>query len=73
MAEPEKQIRVFVVDDHRLTRTALKNIFSVATDVMVVGEAVDGQELFRNLPDSESASVRNGARISGQEAIPCIR
>jgi len=38
------EIRVVVVDDQRLIRSGLRKVLSVAPDIIVVGEAANGQE-----------------------------
>ncbi|HMP52407.1 MAG TPA: response regulator transcription factor, partial [Candidatus Melainabacteria bacterium] len=39
-----EQIRVLIVEDHKLTRIGLKAILKQVADIDVVGEAVNGQE-----------------------------
>ncbi|MCB9527716.1 MAG: response regulator transcription factor [Myxococcales bacterium] len=38
-------IRVFLADDHPIVRTGLKALLSLADDIEVVGEAVDGRKV----------------------------
>lgn len=38
-------IRVFLADDHPIVRTGLKALLSLADDISVVGEAVDGRKV----------------------------
>ena len=40
-------VRVVLVDDHPMVRLSLKVALSTAPDVMVVGEAADGEEALR--------------------------
>ena len=51
MSDTSQTIRAVVVDDHRLFRMMLKSAFqSGYPDITIVGEAADGEELFRVLP-----------------------
>jgi len=38
-------IRVFLADDHPIVRTGLKALLSLADDIAVVGEAIDGRKV----------------------------
>ena len=67
-----RQIRVLLVEDHFLARTALQAVLSAHPQISVVGEASDGEEgiaLFRTLqPDVMVLDLRL-PRVSGFEVI----
>lgn len=67
-----KQIRVLLVEDHFLARTALHAVLSAHEQISVVGEASDGDEgidLYRTLkPDVVVLDLRL-PRVSGFEVI----
>jgi len=42
-----KQIRILIVDDHKIVRTGLKALFSAEPDLLVAGEADDGKAAIR--------------------------
>ena len=42
-------IKVFIVDDHEISREGLKKILKEETDVTVVGEAISGDEVLENI------------------------
>lgn len=44
MLEIKKMIRIFIVDDHEIIRSGLKMILKEANDLIVVGEAQDGED-----------------------------
>ncbi len=71
-----KQIRVLLIEDHFLARTALKSVLSGHGQIVVVGEAVDGEqglEMFRALrPDVVVLDLRL-PRIDGFEVISLLR
>src|SRR6188768_2544510 len=39
------KIRVFIADDHKIVRVGLRGILSLQHDIIVVGEAEDGNEV----------------------------
>lgn len=43
MAIPESEIKVLIVDDHQVVRQGLRTFLELHADIMVVGEADDGQ------------------------------
>jgi len=58
MFDTPKEIRVVVVDDHRLFRIMVKTAFqSGFPDIRIVGEAADGAELFRVLRSTDADLV----------------
>ena len=71
-----RQIRVLLIEDHFLARTALKSVLAGHAQIRVVGEAVDGEqglELYRTLrPDVVVLDLRL-PRISGFEVISLLR
>ncbi len=44
-------IRALVADDHRLVRRGIREILSMAEDIVVVGECASGDELLASLPE----------------------
>jgi DNA-binding NarL/FixJ family response regulator len=44
MSEKAEQIKILVVDDHPLSRVGLKYLLEEATDMTIVGEAMNGQQ-----------------------------
>lgn len=55
MASPETKIKVLIVDDHQVVRQGLRTFLELQPDIVVLGEASDGQaavEMVRRLqPD----------------------
>jgi DNA-binding NarL/FixJ family response regulator len=41
---PQQSIRVLIVDDHEILRRGFMLLFKTATDLIMVGEAANGQE-----------------------------
>lgn len=50
-------IKIFLVDDHALVRSGLKAILTSEPELMVVGEASNGQELLDQLPTTPTDVV----------------
>jgi DNA-binding NarL/FixJ family response regulator len=71
-----KQIRVLLIEDHFLARMALQSVFAGHAQILVVGEAPDGEkgiELYRTLlPDVVVLDLRL-PRISGFDVITTLR
>jgi len=44
-------IKIFIVDDHEIIRESLKNILKDEVDLVVVGEARNGDEVLQNIKD----------------------
>ncbi len=55
MTENIEQIRVLIVDDHKLTRIGIKRVLELGEDFVVLGEADDGEKALsfveENTPD----------------------
>ncbi|HVQ31163.1 MAG TPA: response regulator transcription factor, partial [Vicinamibacteria bacterium] len=71
-----EKLRIMLVDDHYLVRVGLASIIALETDMMVCGEASNGEQaiaLFRaQRPDVTLMDLRLPG-ISGSEAAQAIR
>jgi len=75
MSEKKKNIRVFIVDDSALARTALRSILSSDPQLEVIGEAQDGREAVKKAlllkPDVITMDLEMPL-LGGLEAIEAI-
>lgn len=69
-------IRLLIADDHAIVRSGLKQVFAQATDLAVVGEAVNGAEVLESLrqqlPDLLLLDI-NMPGLSGPDLIARIK
>lgn len=66
-------IRIFVVDDHPLTREGLKQIFAHTEDLRVVGDAPDGQRALKALRECPADLVTLDLSMPGIGGVDLIR
>jgi DNA-binding NarL/FixJ family response regulator len=71
-----KQVRVLLIEDHFLACIALQSVFAGHAQILVVGEAHDGEkgiELFRSLLSDVVVLDLRLPRISGFDVITTLR
>jgi len=65
-------IRIFLVDDHAVLRNGIRMLLAAEPDLQVVGEAVNGADLLKQLPRTPTDVVLmdiNMPGISGEETM----
>jgi DNA-binding NarL/FixJ family response regulator len=70
---PERRIRVVLVDDQALMRTAFRFIFDETDDIAVVGEASDGAAAVRVVERTKPDLVLMDIRMPGMDGIEATR
>jgi len=65
-------IRVVIADDHPLIRAGLKTSITSETDLLVVGEATNGEEAQRLCEDHQPDVLLLDLRMPGQTALETI-
>ena len=65
-------IRVMITDDHLIVREGLRLILETADDVEVVGEAVDGAECLRLVPDLRPDVILMDLQMPRMDGITAI-
>ncbi|WP_020578410.1 response regulator [Actinopolymorpha alba] len=68
-----RRIRVVVVDDQDLLRTAFRMIFEVTDDIEVVGEAADGKEGVAVVRRTRPDVVLMDVRMPGMDGVEATR
>ena len=66
-------IRVFLVDDQTLVRKGVRSLLSLLPDVEVVGEAADGTEALRLIPQAGPDVVLLDIRMPGLDGLSVLR
>jgi DNA-binding NarL/FixJ family response regulator len=67
------RLKVLVADDHRLTRSALKNIFAVASDIEVVAEAADAGEVFQKMKSTNPDVIVLDVNMPGKDGLEILK
>jgi DNA-binding NarL/FixJ family response regulator len=76
---PMAKLRIFLADDHAVVRAGLKTLINAQSDMIVVGEAGDGQAAMEQIRDCEaevvimdiSMPLLNGAEATAQLRSLC--
>lgn len=69
----DQPIRVLLVDDQALFREALRTLISTWSDIVVVGEASDGQEAIATAQASQPDVVLMDMRMPRMDGVAAIR
>lgn len=62
-------IRVFIADDHGIVRDGLRSILQAQADIQVVGEADNGLDCLRRLPETHPEVVLMDIAMPGMNGI----
>ncbi len=65
-------IRLILADDHAIVRSGLKQLFALATDITVVGEAESGSQLLASLQNKRADLVLLDLNMPGLGGIEMI-
>jgi DNA-binding NarL/FixJ family response regulator len=66
-------IRVMLVDDQNLVRKGVRSLLELSTDIAVVGEAADGAEAIRMLPEIKPDVMLLDMRMPGMSGIDVLQ
>ena len=66
-------IRVLITDDHPIFRRGLKNVFSGTSDIKVVNEAANGQELLASIRHIECDVVLLDISMDGMNSLDVLK
>jgi two-component system invasion response regulator UvrY len=65
-------IKVFIADDHPVVRQGLKRILADELDITVVGEAINAQELFKQLGNQDCDVVVLDITMPGRDGLDAL-
>jgi Response regulator containing a CheY-like receiver domain and an HTH DNA-binding domain len=65
-------IKVYIVDDHEIIREGLKKILKEESDLQVVGEAQNGDELMQNLKDIDCDIMLLDMNMPGRSGLELL-
>jgi two-component system invasion response regulator UvrY len=66
-------IRVLIVDDHALVRMGIKHLLATATDIVVVGEAEDGETALNMVKQVDVDVLVLDLKLPGLDGLEVIR
>ena len=66
-----EKIRVFLADDHKLIRDAIASHLKKCDDVVVVGEAADGNEVLEKMKTIETDILLLDINMEGMDGMEC--
>ncbi|HUH58604.1 MAG TPA: response regulator transcription factor [Candidimonas sp.] len=66
-------IKVLIADDHNIVRHGLKQFLALATDVQVVGDVADGQQLLERLAEGGCDVVVLDMTMPGRSGVELIK
>ena len=64
-----EKIKIILVDDHHLFREETKALLSAYDDIMIIGEASDGKELFTKIDDLQPDIIIMDISLHGMSGI----
>lgn len=70
---PDMNIRIVIADDHTLMREGLKRILDGVTDIIVIGEAVDGYETLARVRQADFDLLLLDMSMPGKSGVELIR
>ena len=66
-------IRVVIADDHKIVREGLRHLLSTASDLLVVGEAVNGHDVMARVRDIDFDILLLDLSMPGKSGMELIR
>ncbi len=66
-------IRVMLVDDQNLVRKGVRSLLELSSEIEVIGEAADGAEAIRTIPEMRPDVVLLDMRMPGMSGLDVLR
>jgi len=67
------RVRIIIVDDHEIIREGIKRILNDEADMMVVGEAEDGNDVLIQISEKEADILLLDLNIPGRKGVDLIK
>ena len=64
-----EKIKIILVDDHHLFRDEIKDLLSDSDDIVIIGEASDGKELFTKIENLQPDIIIMDISLHGMSGI----
>jgi len=64
-----EKIKIILVDDHHLFREEIKALLSISDDIVIIGEASDGKELFTKIENLQPDIIIMDTSLHGMSGI----
>ncbi|OGO32367.1 MAG: DNA-binding response regulator [Chloroflexi bacterium RBG_16_56_11] len=68
-----QKIKVFIVDDHAIMRDGIRALLSVNDEIQVVGEASDGKEAIKKIPELSPDVIIMDIAMPGMDGMEATR
>ena len=73
MVKTKEKIKVIIADDHPLFRRGLENAFSDTSDIEVVGEAENGDDLLKKIPGMDLSIALVDVNMPGKNGLDLLK
>ena len=73
MVKTKEKIKVIIADDHPLFRRGLKNAFSDTSDIEVVAEAENGDDLLKKIPGMDQSVALVDVAMPGKNGLQHLK
>ena len=73
MVKTKEKIKVIIADDHPLFRRGLKNAFSETSDIEVVAEAEDGDDLLKKISGLDLSVALMDVAMPGKHGLDLLK
>ena len=73
MVKTKEKIKVIIADDHPLFRRGLKNAFSDTSDIEVVAEAENGDDLLKKIPGMDLSIALVDVNMPGKNGLDLLK
>lgn len=66
-------IKVFIIDDHPVVRQGIRQVLGTCSDIQIIGEASDGNELMKSIFDNEFEVLLLDISLPGRNGLDLLK